>query len=93
MASPRRTFTPDHSTSSIRGRATLSSITRRCIDLINVHSDASFTEATRTLLGFKLPPALLAGDMAMFSSVYLTVAHTLTLCSTRRLIHSFIHVM
>ncbi len=32
--------------------------------------DASFTEATRTLIGFKLPPELLGGDMAMFHHLF-----------------------
>ena len=32
--------------------------------------EASFTEATRTLIGFKLPPELLAGDMAMFHHLF-----------------------
>jgi cytochrome P450 len=31
---------------------------------------ASFTEATRTLLGFKLPDELLGGDMAMFHHLF-----------------------
>jgi len=32
--------------------------------------EASFTEATRTLLGFKLPDALLGGDMGMFHHLF-----------------------
>lgn len=32
--------------------------------------DASFTEATRSLLGLKLPPELIQGDMAMFSRLF-----------------------
>ena len=32
--------------------------------------DASFTEATRTLIGFKLPAELLGGDMAMFHHLF-----------------------
>ncbi|MGE0789931.1 MAG: cytochrome P450 [Sandaracinaceae bacterium] len=32
--------------------------------------DASFTEATRTLLGFKLPEELTAGDMGMFHRLF-----------------------
>jgi len=32
--------------------------------------DASFTEATRTLIGFKLPAQLLEGDMAMFHHLF-----------------------
>ena len=32
--------------------------------------DASFTEATRTLLGFKLPDALVSGDMRMFHQLF-----------------------
>ena len=32
--------------------------------------DASFTEATRTLIGFKLPPELLSGDMSMFRHLF-----------------------
>jgi cytochrome P450 len=32
--------------------------------------DASFAEATRTLLGFKLPDALLGGDMTMFHHLF-----------------------
>lgn len=32
--------------------------------------DASFSEATRRLIGFKLPPELLAGDMTMFHHLF-----------------------
>jgi cytochrome P450 len=32
--------------------------------------DASFTEATRTLIGFKLPPELLGADMRMFHKLF-----------------------
>lgn len=32
--------------------------------------DASFTEATRSLLGLKLPPELLSGDMTMFRRLF-----------------------
>src|SRR6185436_3724001 len=32
--------------------------------------DASFGEATRTLLGLKLPPELQAGDLAMFQHLF-----------------------
>jgi cytochrome P450 len=32
--------------------------------------DASFSEATRTLIGFKLPAELLGGDMAMFHHLF-----------------------
>jgi cytochrome P450 len=32
--------------------------------------EASFTEATRTLIGFKLPPELLGGDMSMFHHLF-----------------------
>ena len=32
--------------------------------------DASFTEATRTLIGFKLPAELLGGDMSMFHHLF-----------------------
>jgi cytochrome P450 len=32
--------------------------------------DASFTEATRRLIGFKLPPELLGGEMAMFHHLF-----------------------
>lgn len=33
-------------------------------------SDASFTEATRSLLGLKLPPELTSGDMSMFHRLF-----------------------
>ncbi len=33
-------------------------------------SDASFTEATRSLLGLKLPPELTSGDMSMFRRLF-----------------------
>lgn len=32
--------------------------------------EASFSEATRTLIGFKLPPELLGGDMSMFHHLF-----------------------
>ncbi len=41
---------------------------RRLYDL--PEEDASFTEATRTLIGLKLPPELLQGDMGMFRHLF-----------------------